>query len=763
MSFDIHILPVSKKEGKDANDQIGVYLASPPTKAIRTRKTDVVLFYLTMANTRNFPQNKQIHLFKKLASYYFEAKESISTSLTKMMDEVNRYFLNQNIKNEAYANFFTGHFTIAVFKENRLYVAQAGKAIGFVCDGEFFTQQHALSENVNLLGMKQGIEPFFYINEVNKNSSIILAHEISEGWDKNTFRDLGNQSLHIAQRRLVSETTDSANFIIIKPCEGKGFIQLIQGKTRTPIAEAMVKQNQEPEKLTKTDSQNAHENLNEKTAIHESAPNLTNSPTSIPEIKDEEMSEAVKSFNENKFRSKKDNAQQFKSLFLGTKNILDKTYQGVLKIFTPLKEFVGNLLPKEPLFTLPTTVKIFIAVLIPVVFSIIGSVIAISYGSEQVFIQKLAEANTQILIAENASDIEIRKTAYEEALLLIDDALSYGENEDALHKQLLINNTLDQMNQVTRIYYRNLLEISLPKDVIITKIISTDNDVFMLDQTSGEVLRVVRYAENKYQIASDFKCSNNDYNSERMNPIVDIAAYPMNSNAEPVIVAIDNKGIILYCYIGSNPTAKKLDLPPMGWGNTTDIEIKNNYLYILDKAANAVWFYSLEEARKPYDAVPAADLSPKFYFSDTMPLLKDVVDLTINEANLFALFPDQHLALCEYKSDYGTEGFQTITDCSEPAIFNDTRLASPETPYITDAIFNQIGSTPAPEPSVFFADFSNHHVYQFSQKLKLINIYKPMDSILQDRATAFAVSPGYKPYRTMFLAFDNIVFYAIIE
>ena len=793
MSFDIHILPISKKDGKDTSDQIGVYLVSPTSKSIRTRKGDVILFYLTMSNPRNFPQAKQILLFKKLADYYYQQKESISSSLTSMIEYANRYFLNQNIQNESVVNFFTGNMTITVFKEEKIYVAQAGKAITFICQDEGFSQKHAVTENVNLLGMKQGIEPFFYINDFNQNSNIILAHEISPNWNKNTFRDLGNQSLHVAQQRLSPEGTSTSNFIIIKPILGKGFIQLIQSKKKEDFSKPMVSQQpvviQEPEHVLSETVQNKDaQTPNNFEYIQADQIHAIESSETSEVLKTENLhinandieSEYSQYDNQNievdyteeyssKNKEQKHIGKFLKEIIFKIKDVFDTIYFGTQKIISPIQNYIKQHLPEDSFFNLSAPWKLGITIGVPILLSIAGLFVAMNTGAELVFQQKLAEANNQYIIAENIQNLTEKKQAYAKSIEMFDDALKYGnpDLEDsqsnyniAANKRNSIQNILDQLNNVKRINFYPLLESGFDSDVNIVKIVNTDNEIFVLDSNSGEVY-LINSQSDGYSIDDAFKCSNTEYDEASMNPIVDISEYSGNGTADPDLVAIDNKGVILYCYAGGqSPVAEKVEKPALGFGNTTEVEVKNNNIYLLDKAANAVWFYSLEELTKTQDQNP--DLSPTFYFSENVPNLANVIDLTINELSLFAFYPDQHIILCEYQTEYNG-GFITTTSCEDPAIFEDTRNEISQTPIIEGSKFDQITSSPSPEPSVFLADFSTKQIFQFSQSLRLNQVFEPQTNFTEATATAFDVSPGYKPYRTIVMAFGNELYIARVE
>ena len=802
MSFDIHILPISKKDGKDASDQVGVYLASPTSKTIRSRKGDVILFYLTMSNPRNFPQAKQILLFKKLAEHYYQQKESISSSLSAMIEYSNRYFLNQNIQNESVANFLTGNMTIAIFKEDKIYVIQAGKAISFICQGEGFSQKHTVTENVNLLGMKQGIEPFFYINEFDENSNIILAHEVSSNWDKNSFRYLGSQSLISAQQRLAPENILSANFILIKPSQGKGFIQLIQSKLKDDLNAPMVSQNSISEKLedTKPIVINTHESQENKEqfeylpisqiqAIELTDKNILSSGFSEEINYSSELSDETKSnekydeydqeelefgYSQNQRatkikREKRLPKQVAKEIIYKIKNIFDTIYFASQKVLSPIKGYIDQHKPETSFFDFSVPWKLGITIGVPILLSIAGLFVAMNTGAELVFQQKLAEAKNQYIIAENTQNLTQRKEAYKKSIQMFDEALKYGNNEIdnlnsnyniAKNQRNSIQNTLDELNNVKRVDFYPLLESTFDNDVNITKIVNTDTEIFLLDSKSGEVYLITPQTDG-YQLEDAFKCSNIEYDEASMNPIIDIAEYPGNGNADPALVAIDNKGVILYCFTGGQrPIAEKVEKPPLGFGNTTEVEVKNNNIYLLDKAANAVWFYSLEELRKSQDQNP--DFSPTFYFSENVPNLSSVQDFTINGNNLFAFYSDQHIALCLYQIEYNG-GFITTTMCQDPATFDDTRNEISQTQTILGSNFDQITSTPSPEPSVFLADFSTKQIFQFSQSLRLNQVYEPQSNFTDEKATAFDVSPGYKPYRTIVMAFGNELYIAKVE
>jgi hypothetical protein len=77
-------------------------------------------------------------------------------------------------------------------------------------------------------------------------------------------------------------------------------------------------------------------------------------------------------------------------------------------------------------------------------------------------------------------------------------------------------------------------------------------------------------------------------------------------------------------------------------------------------------------------------------------------------------------------------------------------------PVIEEAVFNQIYFSSFPERSIYLLDPQNQAIYYFSVLLTLQWQYQPRVSLVEGRATAFAISPN----RTAFMAISNYVYYA---
>jgi hypothetical protein len=226
--------------------------------------------------------------------------------------------------------------------------------------------------------------------------------------------------------------------------------------------------------------------------------------------------------------------------------------------------------------------------------------------------------------------------------------------------------------------------------------------------------------------------------------LIDIVPWPADFTPEASILALDDRGNVVYC--GPNQTPKIDSLTPstsQNWGKPTALTLDSSDLYVLDPSANAVWIYWGSDVLK----------EPTLFFDVEIPDLHDVVDFTANNGELYLLHADGHVTLCYL----GTTGVSP-TRCSDPP-YVDERPAMQGLSLVTPSPFTQITFTPPPDPSLFLLEPENHAIYHFSlRNLVFKRQYLPKESLSSRPATAFSV---HAARRMLFLAIGHEVYYGI--
>jgi len=123
--------------------------------------------------------------------------------------------------------------------------------------------------------------------------------------------------------------------------------------------------------------------------------------------------------------------------------------------------------------------------------------------------------------------------------------------------------------------------------------------------------------------------------------------------------------------------------------------------------------------------------------------MQDVIDMAVNQNDLFLLDADGHLTTCVFS------GFvESPTRCEDPAIFTDPRPGLEDGVKIQDARFSEIQFAPPPDPSIYLLDPEKSAIYHFSVRLTLQRQYQSSQPLPDGRATSFAVNRGNR--RTKF-------------
>lgn len=413
-----------------------------------------------------------------------------------------------------------------------------------------------------------------------------------------------------------------------------------------------------------------------------------------------------------------------------------------------LKMLVRYLMPDESLFTIPSTTMALIAVAVPLVIVSVASVVYIQRGRAGQYDVLFSQAQIAANQAAAKSDLADQRLLWEATLQLLDQAESYRITEDSENLRTQAQSALDGLDLVKRPDYKAAVIGGLAPTVSVTRLVLSNDDLYMLDGNSGNVLRGRVTPQQDYEIDRSFQCGPGIYDNLVVGNLIDIVAAPVGQESDAVILGMDTSGSVLYCYLDKEPKAQMLASPVTApnWGSlvafTMDIDQEN--VYVLDPQDQAVWAYW------------GADFvdGPEFYFGDQVPNIQDVTTLTVDKRDLYLLHADGLITLCTYS---GLD--VSPTRCANPR-YVDTRPGNADQTLIPKDPFSQILATQPPDPSLYLLEPKSRAIYHFS--LRTLNFHSqfvPESGIASGPATAFTVD---QIQRVLYLAIGNQVFQASI-
>jgi len=350
-----------------------------------------------------------------------------------------------------------------------------------------------------------------------------------------------------------------------------------------------------------------------------------------------------------------------------------------------------------------------------------------------------------------------------QTLQLVISAEKYNVTQESRMLYEQAQYLLDEMDLAARLDFRPALTQFFPEGMVITNIQASSSGVYLLDKTSGSILRIFLNTKGFYEIDDEFKCQPGPYGLETVTNLVDFVPLPANPDNYRVM-AVDANGNLLYCRPGEVPVSRTLAPPENGWGHIAGVGFDNNVLYVLDSGNDAIWMYVGKNPNQPNAEASSGIVfaeSPIKFLDEESPELGDALDLVINQLDIFILHQDGHMTTCRYGPDKAVR----LTECQDPTPYTDNRVGRPDKkPWIfPNAFFVALQAVRVPDASIYILDSGNTTLYQFSYQLNMEHVLRPQYNrshpLPDSQPSGFGVSPD----QDLFLAFDNELYISSIN
>ena len=754
MSFDLNILPINWRNGREISHLTGVRSVLPPRKAARGRDIDRLVVYLVP--NENAEPDMLERLLDGIEKTYFSTPGTVTTAVRVVMEEVNAALLNYNLKREE--KRVMAFLSLVIMRGDLLYLAQSGLNHGFLFNAGKIDYLHDPESSGRGLGLGQSVGISYTQTLLVNGMLLILTPKLPSGWNEDTLKGSFGQHMGTIEKRLLQDSGNDLLALVVGVQNGRGSINLASSSlqsevnTEEPVEEPTSPPEPVPpqpvEEVKPTREKQPEPVEEDKPAAREPRRRRKeNKPRQTPDRPASKPAAGPAEDEPKRTQPKERKLPAFKippgvsARVMGagrTASVIGK------HILEDLRTFFIRTLPMEGDLRLPTSTMASIAIAVPLVVVTISILFYLQVGLPKQQKAFFDRAQYYVQEAQNLTDAKERYASWSEALKYLNLAEQYKKSDETEALRTQIEGKLDVFDRVTRLNFQQATISDLNPNVEIVQMVATARELFLLDKKSGTALRS-SLISNGYEMDSTFRCGPGEYGSVIMGPIVDIAALPRTTQESTTLVAMDANGTLLYCEPGSSPTVGALVPPENNWGNPAIITVEEEVLYVLDKLTNSIWIYTRQNGE--------FGKAPTFFFSKEVPPMEDVVDFSIGQGQAFMLHDDGHVTTCTYS---GLK--ESPTSCTDPATLQDDRPGHESGPTIDDARFYQVVSTQPPEPSIYFLDPINRSLYQFTMKLNIVQQFKSAEELPAGLATAFAVNPT----RSVFVAIGNQVFTAVL-
>ncbi len=758
-SLDLTLDPIAKFAGEDHFEALGLHAAEPPKRAARGKGKDRLVLYLAVTGNALIPPAKQKRLLTDLAGLYYETAGSVTSGLRAVADALNESLLDRNLRISNSGRLGIGLFTQFVLREDQVYLAMSGPIHAYLIAADGV--QHFYTADMESRGLGQGRTPpiSFHQARLHANDTLLFAAQPGPEWNVSSLSGLHGQGPQSVRRKLFSQVTD-VNAVLIQARTGRGKYYLPRPQPAAPgpapRADAVADLGDPGMPPVKPAAQPAVEIAPPEPGWQDalavagsvSSGTATAGPSGAGPLPAEDEIETgafefptadpagVGTREPTPARPRLDLTAFWKALAvvgLPILNALQKLGRGVGALFE-------RLIPEE----LSSAVMMLIALAVPVVVVAVAGVVYNKLGVSAQYEALYAQLEQKAAEARNQTDSQSRRNSWGQVLFLLAEVEDYKKTPEtiALREQAL--QVLDELDLVKRVDYQPAIAGQLPTEVSISRIVVAEEDLYLLDGNSGNVIRAVP-TEQGYVLYSTFQCGPGPIGVSEAGMLIDIIPWPGGFVPDASVLALDDSGNVVYCLPGEAPQIDKLAVSSsQSSGEATGLTLDMSDLYVLDPSANAVWIYWGSDVQD----------EPTLFFDQEIPPLEDVIDLTANNKELYLLHANGQTTLCYL----GTTGVSP-TRCSDPPYVDD-RTGLEGTPLESPSPFTQILFTPPPDPSLYLMEPKSHSIYHFSLRNL---VYKrqllPKEPLPTRPATAFFVDVSK---RMLYLAIGNEIYYGII-
>lgn len=768
--FNLNILPISHQSGKTVSALPGLFTAEPPRRCPRRRSQEKLVMHLYLDGNAPLSDTAMRQLLTKLSEVYYETDGSTTSALRNVTDVLNKYLLDRNYRAASRGLKAAGYLTQVVLREDRILFAQCGPTYLYQVTPEDVEDLHDPDLSGTGLGLGKAFKVRYHQINLEPQQFLILASEKPRTWTENLFKTLPRLKFSALVQRLLHKIDGHLEAVLIFPLEGDGSVKIIEPNwavdggmedlpdlDESPQPDAVpvpeTARTPQPEESVSLPSIAELDSLaltaEEVDLPLRAGPRMDERPAPPPPVRDGPIKESAK---------KPDLASQV-AAELGPRldQIQGSKAWGIIrrvggqlgaaskKAWQGLLGLISRMLPDDQILDLPSWTLTLIAVAVPLLMVVLGSVFYIRRGRNHLYEEHYSQAQTLLALAQTQVD---SPDYYQTVSLAMDEVLEargYQQTDDVEGLYTSLRLELDQLDQVTRLNYQPLFSRGLGADVTISQIVVTAwNDLYLLNEDRGTVIWAQSNPDG-YQIIDQFSCGPIE-GPVTVGPLVDIAALPTSQEDQATLLGIDSNHTMIFCYadLTETPVIFEDTSYTLGRGPVQAITMATSApynLYILDPEKRAVW---IEYQSQNYHE------GSEYFGAIDSPEMADAIDLVTSGSELFILHKDGYVTKCV------TDRADSDPLCTTPFEFSDPRPGHESGPFIDGASFDSFTIKGSPGMAVYMLDAEELALYRFSTQLEFQEQFRPLDGVMEGPATAFAVTMSDR----VFLAVDDQIYTA---
>jgi hypothetical protein len=232
-TLDLNLLPIQRLDGKDSQAFPGLFMATPPRRAARSRINDLLVIYFSVSGNAPLAVEQEQQLLGRLAQLYYKTSGSISAAMKAVADSLNIYLLERNLRSTSAGQQTIGFLTVAVLKNEKLMLAQCGPIRAFLIQSKGVQELYDPQLAGRGLGLTRSASIRYFQADLQAHDLLVVSPQPPSGWTDKTLHTVHGQALESLRRKLLSQAGPDVEALIMCALPGVGKIRLM--RPRPPV------------------------------------------------------------------------------------------------------------------------------------------------------------------------------------------------------------------------------------------------------------------------------------------------------------------------------------------------------------------------------------------------------------------------------------------------------------------------------------------------------------------------------------------------
>ena len=665
----LNLVEGERKEGAPP----GLVVEMPPARPARGRGRDMLFIHLCLTSRDTASQNLFRELIDTFSNAFYQSSGSVTAAMRHAVRAANEYLMRHNLRAQGVSKQ-QGALTCAVLREEEMFIAQAGPALGFVIhQGRLERLPSRRLGHVTPLGIGYGVDTRFYHSWVQPGDVLLLADATLEDQEDTT---IGSAVIY---EGVEAGLTNLANLV---PQGGQARLMLVE------LAAAAEPVDQQP-------------------PIVEKEPEIAATELPPPSPPAEPKPSLEIDVGREVHKATSSAVMGFARLVGGIGKMLESLFGSPPPRGQAVRKNQG----------LPPATMGLMAILIPILVAVTAVAVYHQRGRAERFQDLLQQLSQESKLAQEAVGDEPGERAHwDQVIVLTDEALQlHPAHEGVLDFRQQAFDRLDMLDEITRLSVSSLYRYKgggLPKALVEQSL-----SLYVLDTSVNQLYRHLlqdgdRLVQGEKPETLIFGAQ--VVGSEVVGELVDLVWVPQSGEiTDDTVTVLDSTGLLLrYHPFGAEAEevhSYRLTLPPE-WSNPAAVAIYGDSFYVLDIGAARVWKYKTRQGVYP-------DEPEAYAFDPTDNLdISQMIDMAIDrEGNLYLLGGDGVV----HKFFDGQRQYFSLDELKEP-------LVAPSAIYCSLTGLN---------PLFYIADPDSGRIIQTTQQGLVIAQYRAQGADLADPFT----------------------------